>query len=233
MIQLTRTGVVFSGTEDDLARQRAQFDRDHYIILPKLFDSELLQMVLKRIESARFVPFDHKGVALEYCMDDPPTIQLLEFVANVPSFRRLVERITGCGGIGVYRGRVYRMTSSDGHQTIWHDDWIQGRMITMSVNLTPHIFHGGALEMRNRGTKTILHEIHNTGLGDALLFRIGPDLQHRVQPIEGSIPKTALAGWFTTGKNFFQTVRELRTGSVSSDPLGRPVRERSASGLSE
>jgi hypothetical protein len=208
MIQLTRTGVVFSGSESDLNQLRSEFDRDHYVTLPKLFESELLQMVLKRIESSSFAPFEHTGIGLEFCMEDQPTISLLNFVANVPDFHRLIERITGCGRIGEYSGRVYRMTSCDGHYDHWHDDSNDGRMLTMSVNLTPELFQGGALQMRRCGTEEILHEIRNTGLGDALLFRISPEFEHRVQGVIGEVPKTALAGWFISGKTFHQAARE-------------------------
>jgi hypothetical protein len=208
MIQLTRTGVVFSGSESDLNQLRSDFDRDNHLILPRLFECELLQIVLKRIESSKFVPFEHKGIGLEFCMEDHPTISLLNFVANIPAFHRLIERITGCGSIGEYTGRVYRMTSCDGHYDHWHDDSNDGRMLTMSVNLTPGEFRGGALQMRRCGTEEMLHEIRNTGLGDALLFRISPEFEHRVQGVEGEVPKTALAGWFIPGKTFHEAARE-------------------------
>jgi 2-oxoglutarate-Fe(II)-dependent oxygenase superfamily protein len=208
MIQLTRTGVVFSGSESDLTALRSDFERNHYVILPKLFEPELLQMVLKRIASSRFVPFEHQGIGLEFCMDDRPTISLLNFIANIPAFLRLIEQITSCGQIGEYSGRVYRMTSSDGHYDNWHDDSNDGRLLTMSVNLTPQPFRGGALQMRRYGSEQMLHEIHNSGLGDALLFRISPEFEHRVQAVEGNVPKTALAGWFISGKTFHEAARE-------------------------
>jgi hypothetical protein len=219
MIQLTRSGVVFSGSEDDLNRLHSEFRRVQYIILPRLFEPELLQVVLKRIESAKFISFEHKGIGLEFCMEDQPTIALLTFVANVPAFHRLIERITGCGRIGKYSGRVYRMTSCDGHYDHWHDDSIDGRMITMSVNLTPQLFHGGALQIRYCGTKKILDEVRNNGLGDALLFRVSPELEHRVQGVEGDVPKTALAGWFVSGKTFHQGARERVSCSASGGPV--------------
>jgi hypothetical protein len=36
----------------------------------------------------------------------------------------------------------------------------------------------------------------NTGPGDGLLFAIDEGLQHQVQEVTGTEPKTALAGWF-------------------------------------
>jgi hypothetical protein len=223
MIQLTRTGVGFCGSEDDLDRLYSEFVRDHYIILPSLFESELLQVILKRIESAKFIPFEHKGIGLEFCMEDQHTIALLTFVANVPAFHRLIERITGCGQIGEYSGRVYRMTSRDEHYDHWHDDSDDGRMITMSVNLTPQLFHGGALQMRYCGTDKTLHEVHNHGLGDALLFRVSPELEHRVQGVEGDAPKTAFAGWFVSGKTFHEGARERLNRSASGDPASNSL----------
>jgi hypothetical protein len=39
-------------------------------------------------------------------------------------------------------------------------------------------------------------EIANIVCGDTRIFRIGPDLQHRVTPVTGTVTKAAYAGWF-------------------------------------
>jgi hypothetical protein len=73
--------------------------------------------------------------------------------------------------------------------------------------------------MRYRRTKEILHEVHNNGLGDALLFRVSPELEHRVQGVEGDVPKTALAGWFVSGTTFHQGAGERVNCSASGGPV--------------
>jgi hypothetical protein len=50
--------------------------------------------------------------------------------------------------------------------------------------------------LRERRSTRMLAQIANTGLGDALIFRISHQLQHRISGLEGDQPKTAFAGWF-------------------------------------
>lgn len=66
------------------------------------------------------------------------------------------------------------------------------------------IFRGGTFELRNRSTLALLAQVNNTGFGDALLFRISADLEHRVTEVVDTVPKTACAGWFgATGVSLF------------------------------
>jgi hypothetical protein len=53
--------------------------------------------------------------------------------------------------------------------------------------------------MRDKRTDRMLVDVANTGLGDAMLFRISEHLVHRITPVEGDAPKTAFAGWFEAG----------------------------------
>jgi predicted 2-oxoglutarate/Fe(II)-dependent dioxygenase YbiX len=70
----------------------------------------------------------------------------------------------------------------------------------MSVNLTPEVYFGGTLQLRDPHSHRMLQEVANTGPRDAILFRIGSDLQHRVTPVNGTLPKSAYAGWFQSEK---------------------------------
>lgn len=209
MIQLTRRGVVFTGTQADLNSLRVNYERDNYVILPRLFEPVFFEEMVQRVESAPFLPRDHDGIALELCMQDDVTTAVLGFFPNEPAFLRIVEQITGEPKIGRFVGRVYRMTASDGHFDKWHEDTIENRAVTMSVNLSRKPFRGGALQLRRYASSEILHEIHNTGFGDALLFRISPEWIHRVQGVQGEVPKTALAGWFLRGQDFLSNLRNI------------------------
>jgi hypothetical protein len=68
LIQLTRKGVVFTGTQADLDSLREKYDRDHYVILPQLYEPTLLEEIMRRVDAAQFPPKDHDGVGLEFCM---------------------------------------------------------------------------------------------------------------------------------------------------------------------
>lgn len=62
--------------------------------------------------------------------------------------------------------------------------------------------------MKLRDSDEIIQEIHNTGYGDALLFRISKQLMHRVQEVIGDIPKIAFAGWFLDVEDFLPNLRK-------------------------
>jgi hypothetical protein len=90
------------------------------------------------------------------------------------------------------------------HELSWHSDTKDPqRQVGFSMNLTPERFHGGVFELRDRHTLKPLARVHNTGPGDALLFRISSDLQHRVTAVHDDVAKIACAGWFrATGISF-------------------------------
>jgi hypothetical protein len=44
--------------------------------------------------------------------------------------------------------------------------------------------------------------IENPHLGDAVVFRIGPEFEHRICPVEGDVFRTAFAGWFYATPDF-------------------------------
>jgi hypothetical protein len=197
LIQLTRQGEVLSGSAADLRKLRAQFQRDHYIILPKLIEPQLLQTILRRVESAPFQRKEYNGITTQSVMDDAATHDLLMFLANMPGFHRLIERITGCSRrIANFRGRVYQLLPSTDDRIVWHSDICDHRLVTLSLNLTTQVYRGGTLQIKYRDSDELLHEVHNTGLGDGLLMRVANKLRHRVLPVEGDVPRTALAGWF-------------------------------------
>ena len=155
-----------------------------------------------RIERAEFVFHETDGVLSEFRMADRGPAESLSFLVSNPAFLRLIERITDCPRLGQFNGRVYRMTATKEHYSEWHNDVVGDRRVAMSLNLTKDLFRGGALQMKRRDSDGILAEICNTGLGDALLFRVSTELLHRVQGVEGSVVRTAFAGWFLEGNDW-------------------------------
>jgi hypothetical protein len=222
LIQLTRRGVVFSGSASDLQALRAQFQRDHSILLPKLIDSDLLATILKRVESAPSVQKEDDSSVPESVIDDPLTHHLFLFLLGIPEFQRLIQRITGCRRIADFQGRIYRYNPTTSGQFVWHTDAYDHRMVTLSLNLTEQKYRGGSLQIRSRGSEEILQEVRNTGLGDALLLHVSKKLVHRVLPVEGDVPRTALAGWFRWEKgnvNFHDALRKASRVSAAKQAL--------------
>lgn len=166
------------------------------------------------LERGAFADYAHDGIGTELVAKPGLATGVLELLANDPELFAAVRALTGCGPIGCFHGRVYRMVPGSGHYDTWHSDEGLDRMITMSINLSPEPYKGGTLQMREKRSTSLLHEIANTGLGDAIVFRIAPTLTHRVTNVEGRLPKTAYAGWFRSGPSYRELVRERSARSV-------------------
>jgi hypothetical protein len=197
-MRLTNTGVLSDPSE--IARLREEFRAVNCVRIPQLLDPSLLDFLQRRLSLCQWKLNPHSDPAGELGLDDvtedPAILHLLYFVCNFPEFRALIEEVTGCGPLSVFRGRLYRKTAGSSHYNKWHDDNVDNRVVAMSINLSRGIYGGGLLEMRKIGSSETLLRIANTGLGDALLFRVSDELEHRVTDVEGTEAKTAFAGWF-------------------------------------
>lgn len=180
----------------ELAELRKEFDQRHAVVLPGLFGPDLLAEVQAALESAPFAARDYDGLAGELALEESvPLVARLLFLVNDPALFRAIEAITGIPSLVRFDGRIYRRIARPDHYDNWHTDLHDNRRVTMSVNLSESPYEGGVLHLRRRGTERSLVELHNTGPGDAILFRIAPEYEHRVTSIDSGV-KTALAGWF-------------------------------------
>ncbi len=221
MIQLTRHGAVVSGSAADLEVLRRRFDREHCLRLPKLVGSEVLALLQPMLEAAVFRPQHYEEVGSELRMQPNVADDLLHFLANDPKLYAFVRQVAGCGRVGCFSGRIYRMVSTPGHAFVWHDDMVAGRMAALSINLSAQAYSGGLLEIRDAKSKEFLYRSSRLDWGDALLIRVAERLEHRVTPLEGDAPKTAFAGWFQSQPDFYALLRERRAAQQESD-AGKP-----------
>jgi len=203
-IRITRTGARSTLSEDDIRSLRIGFDASHCIRLPGLLVPDLLAVLLERIERARFEERIHEGIGSnrELWMTDATLAGIFHVLSNARLLYELVEAVSGCGPVGSFSGRLYRVVPGCGHHDAWHDDMVDGRLVAMSLNLSPEPFQGGVLQIRERATRRIIHQVANTGSGDAIVFRLSHGLQHRITEIQGRAPKTAFAGWFRAAPAF-------------------------------
>ena len=199
VIQLTRQGTVFAGSDADLDRLRAEFERQHSVRLCEFIEPRLLKFIQDDIDRGEFIERVHGRLtppAIDLCMMQGRALGLLHVLLNDRTLFRLIRDITGCGPITSFDGSVYRMASGGrGHDT-WHSDMVESRVIAASVNLTGDTYRGGLLQIRDEVSGRIVHEVANTGQGDVVVFRLSNRLKHRVTDVEGPVAKTAYAGWF-------------------------------------
>jgi len=222
MIQVTRSGVTFRGTNTDLKTLRGQFDQQHCVLLRDFFEPELLSLARQCLDRASFQDHHDSGIAEELMAEDRTLNGLLHMVTNNPKLFELVRQITGCDPIGCFGGRVYRMIPGGSHYDTWHSDVGDNRLITLSLNLSAEVYSGGLLQLRELESGRIVHEVANTGLGDAILFRISPKLCHRVNALEGTAAKTAFAGWFKSQPSYRTIFGALRGDTADIQSLAMP-----------
>ena len=127
-------------------------------------------------------------------MAENPALDALLFSLSDPTLIRVVERLSGRAPLTSFHGRVYRMIEGP-HFDEWHDDLDGDRQVAITVNLGGP-YEGGHLLMRDHASGALVFDIHNAGVGDAVLFEIGENLEHTITSVTGPIPKTAFAGWF-------------------------------------
>lgn len=226
ILQMRRGGTVVLGPAEAIERAHAEYVRLCCLRLPQLLEPELWQFLQRELAQARFEAQTYERIGSELCMVPGTVDFLLNLVSNDAGFLELIRQITGCDAIRSFLGRVYRLTPGEGHGTTWHNDLMTGtRLVAMSVNLSPEAYCGGTLQLRDPRSNRILQELANTGPGDAILFRIGSDLQHRVTPVNGTVPKSAYAGWFQSenvGRSTFGETANTAPEEEGRAAAGRP-----------
>ena len=208
VIQLTRRGAV--SHDGDLAALQRAFAHQHCARLTGFLEPSLAAGIRAQLERGGFQEFAHGSLATELRLDDGVCTGLLHFLANDPRLFRLVETVSGCRDIRAFAGRVYRRIPGGHHHDSWHGDVTDPRrLVGMSVNLSAEVYEGGVFELRDVETEQPLASLPNVGLGDAILFRLSPALEHRVTDVRGSVPKTAFAGWFFSELDFEAVLRTI------------------------
>jgi hypothetical protein len=110
-------------------------------------------------------------------------------------FLRWLERVTRCGTLGSVEGFVKQTYPKPGNDLVWHDDLnAPNRCLGITVNLGNAEFSGGEFELRRKDGPTLLQHKYTTA-GGALIFAIGPGLEHRVLPMTEGGPRRVYAGW--------------------------------------
>jgi len=200
-LQVARAGLALPSV-DELAALRAEYDAQQSVTLRRFLEPALRSWIHRRLMTAawdRVVHEDLDPPSIDLKLADPLVEGTIHALLQDENLFAAVRAITGCGPIGMYAFRVYRMDAGAGHTDSWHGDNDGNRMVTLSVNVGSEPFDGGELRIRDRATRRIIHRVHNTGPGDAILFRIDPALEHCVEEVRGPVPKYAVAGWFQKG----------------------------------
>jgi 2OG-Fe(II) oxygenase superfamily len=190
------------GSQAERAELRDEFRERDCAVLEGFLQPTLLEELLPRLQRAGFRARAHGHIGTEDSMEAGGPLASLLLGANDPRLFELVTEVTGCGAIGCFDGRVYRLDPARGHGDSWHSDVGDNRLVAMSANLTTERYEGGVLEIRDQRSGEVTARVGGTALGDAVIFRIAEHLRHRVSPVEGDVPRVAFAGWFKSAPSF-------------------------------
>jgi hypothetical protein len=203
------------GSQRERQQLRAEFERHNCVRLPGFLGTALVEQLVERVNESGFYSRDHGDIGTEECAAAGGALALLLFMANDRPLFEVVRQVTGCGEIGCFDGRVYRIDPARGHHDSWHSDVGDNRLVAMSVNLSIDPYEGGVLEIRDQRTGEITARPAGLAPGEAVMFRISEDLRHRVSPVTGEVPRLAFAGWFKSAPSFRSV---LAGGAWTAEP---------------
>lgn len=205
MMQITASGPVDDG-QDDTSALREHYLANDYVRLPGFCHPDFLREIQAELRTAPFIPKVHRGIGEELVCWESKNGDRLTFVMNDPKLFAWIDRITACGQIGCFLGRIYRMAANQAHHDSWHSDVGGHRLVALSLNLSEEPYHGGTLILREGGRPETERRLVNIVPGDAVMFRLHPDLEHWITDVETGPPKTAWAGWFRSEPSFLEVI---------------------------
>jgi len=208
VLQLRHNRTFIDFSEDRFRSAQEHFGKYSYLKLPNFVETSLLARLLDVLDRTAFYERVHPGIGTEICATPGPATGALELMMNDVLLHTFVSELTGCGPIGCYEGRIYRLNPADGHYDSWHSDVGQDRLLAVSINLSRMPFKGGRLQVRRADSEEVLAEVDNPTPGDAVMFLVHPSMRHRVASVTGEHARTAWAGWFRSAPRFGDLLRE-------------------------
>lgn len=226
MLQLSFSGLD-PGSELDRARIRRAFRSDKCAFLPGFLHPSVLDRVRVMARETTETIFrtreDHddagKVFAREFTLDERhPLGNLMFFLLNQPALFEAVRALTETPTpLTYFRSRVFQMVPDSDHYDSWHDDNEKAQTIGLSVNLSSDALDGGEFEIREAHSGEVLRVIEGSRFGDAHIFQISADHEHRVRPVRGNAARFSCAGWFCHQPDYRKVLREMIIGKPASD----------------
>lgn len=215
MAQIGKRGFILN--DDSLiAGWREEFAANQCLVLHNLIEKSLSEQIIERLRTAEFYSNKHfSSEQQEFASDltireNELAVHQIHLLLNNPKLFTLLRQITDCPQIKCFSGRIYRNLPNTNHHLEWHDDLeVKERLIGISINLSAEKYLGGFFQIRKKKSKEILGQIESQNAGDAHIFRISPELQHRVTPTNGLSTRTAAAGWFMSEPDASEIIRSL------------------------
>jgi hypothetical protein len=199
MIQLTQTAVLSDPA--DISRLAEEFEETGCVLLPDFLAPPILSHLLDWLNEAQFVE-KHEighGEVFGTTLFVPNWDRcwfLLHFILNRPRLFEIAGQVAACPKIGNFMGRLHRTVAGADHHIDWHRDAEEARTLGLAINLSTEEYTGGIFQLRDQN-RTVRAEVGRAKPGDAFLFRIDREWQHRLTRVQSG-RRTVAVGWFRT-----------------------------------
>ena len=110
-----------------------------------------------------------------------------------------IATVARCGRLGSVEGRVVQTALRPDDRLRWHDDLEDTgtqRRLGITIGLSNQAYDGGLFELREKDMHTALFHHRHVEPGQALIFDVAPDVEHRLCPITAGGPRRVYTGWF-------------------------------------
>jgi hypothetical protein len=204
MIQIKQNGKVLA---NDLENLQSEFARQSCVLLPQLIEPSLLGHLRRQLAAARLVTKfegdenEQFGKVL-FVPQTEPALFVFHLLMNNRKLFQAIEEITQCPPIGNFFGRLHSSVPGGNHHIAWHGDNADHRLLGLTIDLSDADYDGGVFQLRQKDSAEIICEVPRQQTSDAFVFRISPDLQHRLTVLEGGGPRTVGVGWFRSQPAF-------------------------------
>jgi len=185
---------------------RDEFASTNCILVPGFLSGSILENILKKLERA---PFQTKfemnemnkfGKVLFVPVNDP-IVFMFQFLLNNRDLFSTLQEITQCGHIGNFVGRIHRSEEGGDHAIGWHSDNSDTRLLAITLCLGTDDYTGGKFQIRKTNDDNIVKEFGQLKAGDAIIFKISTELEHRLTTLETG-RRTVGVGWFRSQPDF-------------------------------
>ncbi|MBT5706294.1 MAG: 2OG-Fe(II) oxygenase [Verrucomicrobia bacterium] len=215
MLQLSLNGLR-EGSKLEQEEIRQEFALRHCVFLKGFLSPALLGRIKGLIKNQEYytrIDRDREGkvFAREVTLKgSDPLANLMFLLLNQKDLFDLIENVTVLEKpMQYFRSRVYEFHPNPDHYDSWHDDDEKGQTIGLSINLSPDPMEGGEFEIRSTSTQEVYKKVSGSCFGDAHIFRIGPEYEHRVLPVRGTNPRRSCAGWFCTQPDYRVEIKKM------------------------
>jgi hypothetical protein len=179
---------------------QTEYANTNCVFLPGLLKKNVLDNLINKIGNIEFetkyeTDDENKFGKVLFIPLNATILFTFQMIFNNKELFALLEKITGCQQIGNFVGRIHRSEEGGGHEIKWHGDNADSRLLAMTLNLGTDRYTGAEFQLRETATEKMLREFGQTEAGDAFIFKIAPELQHRLAPLKTG-KRTVGVGWF-------------------------------------